>query len=137
MVFSLLSKDGSEAMYIVIFKQDLFLDELYCSLRQGFGGSAPPIPHTLFLKRCLVLPVSSGPWRRLGTADILHVDLGIDLLWPGRCATAFLLQDSGDLRGLKDMVALAMSSSLSYPARPPKKRVKPTASPSCSGPPAL
>lgn len=27
------------------------------------------------------------------------------------------------------MVALAMSSSLSYPARPPKKRVKPTASP--------
>lgn len=137
MVFSLLSKDGSEAMYIVIFKQDLFLDELYCSLRQGFGGPAPPIPHTLFLKRCLVLPVSSGPWRRLGTADILHVDLGIDLLWPGRCATAFLLQDSGDLRGLKDMVALAMSSSLSYPARPPKKRVKPTASPSCSGPPAL
>lgn len=89
MVFLLLSKDGSEAMYIVIFKQDLFLDELYCSLRQGFGGSAPPIPHTLFLKRCLVLPVCSGPWRRLGTADILHVDLGIDLLWPGRCATAF------------------------------------------------
>lgn len=30
-----------EAMYIVVFKQDLFLDELY-SLRQGFGGSAPP-----------------------------------------------------------------------------------------------
>lgn len=27
------------------------------------------------------------------------------------------------------MVALAMSSSLSYPARPPKKRVKPTVSP--------
>lgn len=43
MVFLLLSKDGSEAMYIVIFKQDLFLDELY-SLRQGFGGSAPPHP---------------------------------------------------------------------------------------------
>lgn len=36
------------------------------------------------------------------------------------------------------MVALAMSSSLSYPARPPKKRLKPTASPSfCSGSPAL
>lgn len=44
MVFLLLSKDGSEAMYIVIFKQDLFLDELY-SLRQGFGGSAPPPSH--------------------------------------------------------------------------------------------
>lgn len=86
MVFLLLSKDGPEAMYIAIFEQDLFLDELYCSLRQGSGGSAPspPIPHTLFLKRCLVLPVSSGPWRRLGTADILHAALGTDLLWPGR-----------------------------------------------------
>lgn len=42
MVFLVLSKDGPEAMYIVVFKQDLFLDELYCSLRQGFGGSAPP-----------------------------------------------------------------------------------------------
>lgn len=58
-------------------------------LDKGLGALPPPIPHTLFLKRCLVLPVSSGPWERLGTADILHVHLGIDLLWPGRCATAF------------------------------------------------
>lgn len=42
MVFLLLSKDGSEAMYIVIFKQDLFLDELYCSFRQESGGPCFP-----------------------------------------------------------------------------------------------
>lgn len=59
-------------------------------LDKGLGASPPPqIPHTLFLKRCLVLPVSSGPWRRLGTADILHAALGGDWLWPGRCAIAF------------------------------------------------
>lgn len=91
MVFLLLSKDGPEAMYIVIFKQDLFLDELYCSFRQGPGGSAPD-PHTFFLKRCLVLPVSSGPWRRLRTADILHAALDTDLLWPGRSAIAFQVE---------------------------------------------
>lgn len=91
MVFLLLSKDGSEAMYIVIFKQDLFLDELYCSFRQGSGdpASPPPIPHTLFLKRCVVLPASSGPWRRLGTADIRHAALRTDVLWPGRHVIAF------------------------------------------------
>lgn len=56
MVFLLLSKDGPEAMYIVIFKQDLFLDELYCSLRQGFGGSAPhptyPLPKKMLGAAC-------------------------------------------------------------------------------------
>lgn len=93
MVFLLLSKDGSEAMYIVIFKQDLFLDEFYCSFRQGSGGPAPlpRILHTLFLKRYLVLPASSGPWRRLGTADILHAALCTDVLWPVRHDIAFQL----------------------------------------------
>lgn len=38
-------------------------------------GALLPIPHTFFLKRCLVLPVSSGPRRRLGTAGILHAAL--------------------------------------------------------------
>lgn len=59
-------------------------------LDKGLGALFPPsqIPHTLFLKRYLVLPVSSGPWRRLGTADILHAALGRDWLWPGRRATA-------------------------------------------------
>lgn len=40
MVFLLLSKDGPEAVYVVIFKQDFFLDELHHSLRQESGSSA-------------------------------------------------------------------------------------------------
>lgn len=57
MVFLLLSKDGPEAMYIAIFEQDLFLEELYCSLRQGSGGSAPS-PH----------PTHPLPEKMLGAA---------------------------------------------------------------------